>query len=177
MATDEAAIWKRVLNYRIVQSLQPRTILETHNGLGISTLIYKKTCPQATIYDHNSSFHSLPAIDFIDIDPFGQPWDTINECCKLIQKSRVVAISNGEAYAVTRNWKKAQKYPTRFYGKLLPKWVTSDYIPRLEKITGLGCRFFYAFPTTIRAILSATRMPEELFMDCPQWMWWLKKYV
>lgn len=176
LATDEAAVWKRVLNYRIVKFLQPRTILETHKGLGISTYIYRKTCPQALIFDDTPSLVDLPTIDYLDIDPFGQPWDTISKYSALLEYSKLVAVSNGEAYAVTRNWTRAQKYPTQFYGKMLPKWVTSEYIPRLEIITGLKCQFYYAFPTTVRAIFSITRLPNDIFADCPQWMWWLKKY-
>ena len=51
LATDEAAVWKRVLNYRIVKFLRPRTILETHKGLGISTCIYSSICPEAILLD------------------------------------------------------------------------------------------------------------------------------
>lgn len=177
LATDEAAVWKRVLNYRVTRFLQPRTILETHKGLRISTHIYRKTCPEAILLDHTCLPNSLPNIDYIDIDPFGQPWDTIKKYSELIKNSQVTAISNGEAYGVTRNLTKAQKYPTKFYGKMLPKWVTLEYIPLLESITGLKCQFFYAFPTTVRAILSAVRIPEDVFADCPQWMWWLKSYT
>jgi len=177
LATDEAAVWKRVLNYRIVRFLQPRTILETHKGLGISTHIYRKTCPEALILDDTFPLDCLPTIDYLDIDPFGQPWDTIFKYSALLKNSKAVAISNGEAYAVTRNWTKAQKYPTEFYGKTLPKWVTSEYIPHLERITELKCQFFYAFPTTVRCVFSPIKIPKDVFADCPQWMWWLRKYA
>jgi hypothetical protein len=52
LATDEASVWKRVINYRVARYLRPNTILETHKGFGISTAIFKYIRPTAELFDH-----------------------------------------------------------------------------------------------------------------------------
>jgi hypothetical protein len=86
-------------------------------------------------------------------------------------------ITNGEALAVRRNLIKAQRFPTKFYGKKMPIWVTNELLPKLKEITQMEVQFFYAFPTSIRVILSNQSLPKSLWNGCPQWMWWLPKYV
>jgi hypothetical protein len=176
LATDEAAVWKRVINYRLAVHLQPATILETHPGLGISTALYKSAAAAWMINKIDDVRGNYP-VDLIDIDPFGQPWKLISECAGMLSADGVLQVSNGEALAVRRNLKSAQKFPTNFYGTQMPRWVTKEYLPRLEELTALRVQYFYAFPTTIRAVLSNRRLPEHIWEGCRQWMWWLSRYV
>lgn len=175
LAHDEAAVWKRVLNFRIARFLQPRCVLETHPGLGISTWLYSKANSESCLL--SKDIGSGEPIDLVDIDPFGQPWDTIQTHLDSIMSSRCTMISNGEAFAVRRNLKRAQRYPTLNFGRRLPRWVIDELIPRLESITDKRCVFFYAFPTTVRVILSNEQFPPSTWAGCPQWMWWLEKNV
>lgn len=179
LATDEAAVWKRVLQYRIAQYYKPEIIVETHPGLGVSTTLYKMAVPDVEFKDATISptEFSSETKNIIDIDPFGQPWDFICSISHLINEQTVLMISNGEAYAVRRNLVKAQRFPTTYYGKRMPVWVKEELIPYTEKLTGLPMRFFYAFPTTVRIILSKQYLPDKLFAGCPHWMWWLSKYA
>jgi len=120
----------------------------------------------------------LPAtIDLVDIDPFGAPWRFVDNVRQLIGIRSVIQISNGEAHAVVRNLRRAQQYPTNNFGRGLPRWVTREYLPRLEDLLRMKVQFFYAFPTTVRAVLSGRRLPQRLWSGCPQWMWWLSKYA
>lgn len=176
LATDEAAVWKRVLNFRVARYLQPETIMETHPGFGIATRLYRHACSFARFYDQGK----LPTgktVTLLDIDPFGQPWDTLSQFSYLIGSKTTVCVTNGEAHAVIRNWRRAQRFPTRFCGREMPRWVTREYIPRLEKLLGLPCRFFYAFPTSVRSIHSRRCFPKSIFHPCPRWMWWLERYA
>jgi len=176
--TDEAAVWKRVLNYRLASYLRPNRLLETHPGVGISTILYRHASPKTRLVTLDDALRCRKClIDFIDIDPFGAPWQSLEEVSCLISRDTVVQISNGEAHSVRRNLKRGQKYPTQYAGRLLPKWVINEYLPQLQSFLGLDVQFFYAFPTTVRAILSKTSLPNYLWRDCPQWMWWLEKYA
>jgi hypothetical protein len=177
LATDEAAVWKRVINYRVASYIQPRIVLETHRGYGISSVLYLHASPLATLLDHNVPLSEIPYADIADIDPFGQPWDTISKYRRLLTTCQAVFVSNGEALLVIRNLRKAQRYPTDNFGTRIPHWVVNEYIPRLEATLNMPCRFFYVFPSTVRSIHSQTELPCQLFTDCPQWMWWLSKYV
>jgi len=173
--TDEAAIWKRVLNYRLASFLRPRLLLETHPGVGVSTSLYRHASPKTDIFYGAAML--APRVDLIDVDPFGSPWDTLQKVKHLISRNCVVQVSNGEAHAVRRNLRRGQKYPTRYFGRRLPQWVVWEYLPRLQSVIGLKVRFFYAFPTTVRAILAEKELPETLWEGCPRWMWWLRKYA
>jgi hypothetical protein len=176
LATDEASVWKRVLNYRVAAFRRPDSILETHPGQFVSTAIYRSARPSAHIFDHLDMI-TESSLDLIDIDPFGQPWDTITRVLPFIANDTVVFVSNGEAHAVRRNLKRAQRYPTTYFGRNMPRWITTEYLPRLTEMIGLPCRFFYAFPTTVRSVHSRGLLPNGLFNGCPQWMWWLAKYA
>jgi len=177
LATDEAAVWKRVLNYRIARLLKPDRILETHPGLGISSALYKHACPHAEFLQYELNGQLVKTADLIDIDPFGQPWDDLHNCIAFLSKRSVLLISNGEAHAVRRNLKRGQRFPTEYWGRKMPLWVVREYIPRLEEMTGFTARFFYAFPTSVRVVLSRITMPATLWSGCPHWMWWLAKYA
>jgi hypothetical protein len=178
LSTDEAAVWKRVLNYRLARYLKPERILETHPGLGISTTLYKHASPHTEFVNLlNASTIGRNRIGLIDIDPFGSPWRSLEEVSSLICPETVIQVSNGEAHAVRRNLKRGQKYPTQYFGTLLPQWVTNEYLPRLQRILRLDVQFFYAFPTTVRVILSGFQLPDSLWSGCPNWMWWLPRYV
>lgn len=176
LATDEAALWKRTLNYRITAYLQPVRILETHPGLAVSSAFYRAAAPEASLMRIDSD-RNPPDADLIDIDPFGQPWDTIATCARQIKQARAVLVSNGEAYAVVRRWNRAQRFPSKYYGREMPRWVVTEYLPRLETALGIPCRFFYVFPTTVRSIHSRARMPRYLFTGCPRWMRWLRHHA
>lgn len=175
LATDEAAVWKRVLNYRISKTYQPKTLLETHPGLNISTQFFKYASRQTAFFNYKN-FEKGIKYNIIDIDPFGQPWDTIEAYYDEITLSDILMVSNGEAQAVVRNLKKAQRFPTNNYGKKTPKWVVDEYLPSLEEKLGKKVQFFYCFPTTVRVILSNLDMPISLWEQCPNWMWWLNNY-
>jgi hypothetical protein len=153
-----------------------RLDLETHPGQFVSTEIYRSARPSAHIFGHLDMI-TESSLDLIDIDPFGQPWDTITSVLAFIANDTVVLVSNGEAHAVRRNLKRAQRYPTPYSGRDMPRWVTTEYLPRLTELIGLPCRFFYAFPTTVRSVHSRGLLPDVLFNGCPQWMWWLAKYA
>lgn len=176
LATDEAAVWKRVLNFNVAKYLQPKTMFESHPGFGISTALYAHACPSAGLYNPTNLAH-LDKVDLLDVDPFGQPWDTLFQYRSLISSRTTVFVTNGEAHAVIRNWPRAQRFPSRFSGCDMPRWVTEEYIPRLEKLLQLPCRFFYAFPTSVRSIHSKRRLPRSIFHACPRWMWWLTRYA
>jgi hypothetical protein len=176
LATDEAAVWKRVLNYRIARYLHPRSVLETHPGFGISSRLYHCAARRVRLYDPTTLPARPTPIDLVDIDPFGQPWDSVSAHKHVLAMSLIAMVSNGEAYAVARNWPKAQRFPSRFRGRDMPRWVVEEYLPRMESELGLQCRFFYAFPTTVRSVHSAIDLPQSLFASCPRWMWWLARY-
>jgi hypothetical protein len=176
LAHDEAAVWKRVLNFRLAQWIKPSVILETHPGLGVSTRLYHLACKNVLAsIDFRTAKLQRPCI--VDIDPFGAPWNTINELLPAIRSADVVLISNGEAQAVHRNLRKAQRYPTKNFGRLMPTWVLNEYLPRVERVTRMRVAFFYAFPTTIRVIVSKRKLPRMLWAGCPHWMWWLASYA
>jgi hypothetical protein len=138
--------------------------------------VYRAASPKSRVAA-NSPRSDGKAFALIDIDPFGSPWDTLETLSKMIKAADVVFVSNGEAYAVRRGLRRGQKYPSRYSGRDLPKWVTREYLPRLERVTTLKVQFFYAFPTTVRAVLSRLQLPPSLWAGCPQWMWWLEKYA
>jgi hypothetical protein len=138
--------------------------------------VYRAASPKATIVSLLSGL-GTKTFALIDIDPFGAPWDTIETLSGIISLADVVFVSNGEAYAVRRGLRRGQKYPSRYSGRDMPKWVTSEYLPRLERVTRLNIEFFYAFPTTVRVVLSRSRLPSALWVGCPQWMWWLERYA
>lgn len=177
LATDEAAVWKRVIQYNIAKAVKPTTIFETHPGLGISKHYYKKGHQAVKFFDQTINNDMIGKIEILDIDPFGQPWEFIKEFLPYLNRRfGVLLVSNGETYAVRRNLKSGQKFPTKYFGKKIPLWVTKEYIPRLEKLTKLRMKFFYVFPTTTRVILSNRKLPEWIWEGCPNWMWWLSKY-
>jgi len=179
--TDEAAIWKRVLDYRIAKWQQPDKVLEFYAGVGISTQLFKFAAPRAVAHACTTDWATeLPPdgkFNIIDIDPYGQPWAALDRVEKYICPNTILMVTNGGALAVSRNFQQALKYPTANVGRKLPVWVVKEYLPLLEKITNMEVQFFYAFPTSVRAILSNQKMPGFLFEDCPIWMGWLKKYA
>jgi hypothetical protein len=176
--TDEAAVWKRVLDYRIASYLKPRRLLETHPGLGISTALYRCAAPRTEVVQVELPlvYNSGP-FDLVDVDPFGAPWDTLEQVKPIISQTTIIQVSNGEAHAVRRNLKRGQKFPTKNTGRKMPIWVVDEYLPRLERLLGLRTQFFYAFPTTVRVILAQRKLPKFIWRGCPHWMWWLAKYA
>jgi len=179
LATDEAAVWKRVLDLRVARWLRPDRILETHAGLGIGTALFRYACPQAEIVALRDWRSGGVAgwFGLVDVDPFGQSWDVLEVVVSHLSEDGILMVSNGEALAVWRNLRKQQRYPTGNFGKRLPIWVVDEYLPRLGNVTGLEVQFFYAFPTSVRVILSNREIPVELWRGCPRWMWWLEKYA
>ena len=88
LATDEASVWKRVLNFRIASHLCAQRVFESHPGLGISSSLYRFANQAVQIYGPQLCQEDSCDIDLIDFDPFGQPWDCI-------EKYRKVAIKRG----------------------------------------------------------------------------------
>jgi hypothetical protein len=177
LATDEAAVWKRVLSLRLTRWLQPNVIVESHPGLGIGSAIYLHAAPQAAVLDLDEALAGHVRAGILDIDPFGQPWDTLRDSAPLLHDQLVLFVSNGEAHAVRRNVRRGQRFPTTYYGRRMHLWVEREFIPRVEELTGLQRRFFYAFPTTVRAVFSSLHLTGSLWHGCPQWMWWLGKHL
>ncbi|OPY24779.1 MAG: tRNA (guanine(26)-N(2))-dimethyltransferase [Methanobacterium sp. PtaU1.Bin097] len=192
LSYDEAEVWKRILNYRIAKHLKPHTILETHAGKGVSTELYRLALPSTlTAKSHSvkskiiscrhweKEIELIPdnSCDLIDIDPFGQPYKTLEAALPKLKDNGVLMVTNGEMMSVVRHLKNTQHLKTDYYGKTAWQWVIERYLPYLEKVTGLTVQFFYAFPTTVRTILSKQELPRKLFKGCKQWMWWLEKYA
>lgn len=182
LATDEAAVWKRVLDYRIAAYTSPARILEMYAGLGISRALYEIAAPEAEVKScskwEDEVIEEEP-FDFVDIDPFGAPWAAIERALSsgAISASSVVLVTNGEAMLVQRNIQQDLRWKTQYWGKQLGFWVVREYLPELEKLLKLPVRFFYAFPTSIRVVLSERTLPQRLFDGCAQWMWWLAKRI
>lgn len=180
-AYDEAEVWKRVLNYRLARFLRPYRIVETHGGLGVSTALYRLAC-DAEIISCSHFQKELPFVDcadFIDIDPFGQPYEALEMAIEIIDRKNpsVLLISNGEMFSVVRKLKNTQYLKTDYYGKTAYRWVEKQYLPFLEEKTGLSIQFYYIFPTTVRAILANFKIPEVVFSGCKKYMWWIEKYA
>jgi hypothetical protein len=171
---DEAEIQKRIISYRLSRYLQPNQIIESHPGLGLGSRIYREASPTSIHGTINATIPVSPSkqIILVDIDPFGSPWSTLNRHAGLVQTAQVVQITSGEIYAVVRNWKRAQRIPTMNFGKLAPKWVEEEYIPNLERFLGKKCRYFYAFPTSVRVVLSNSRLPSCIWAGCLRWLSW-----
>ena len=181
-AYDEAEVWKRVLNYRLACHMQPQRIVETHGGLGISTALYRLACNNSEIIScshFQSELNDIEYADFIDIDPFGQPYEALDIVIDKIDRAKpsVLFVSNGEMVSVVRKLKNTQRLKTDYYGKTAYKWVEEQYLPFLEKETGLKVQFYYIFPTTVRAILANFKIPESVFSGCKKYMWWIEKYA
>jgi hypothetical protein len=171
---DEAEIQKRILSYRLAQYLKPAVIIESHPGLGVGSFLYRHATPKAAVLtiEQFSQMNTRQRGAFIDIDPFGSPWKTLEIYTKLLRAAAVVQVTNGEIYSVVRNWKRAQRRPTLNYGTRTPKWVVDEYIPAVEQFLGKKCQFFYAFPTSIRLIMSNIRLPSYIWSDCIKWLSW-----
>ena len=179
VTTDEAEVWKRVLNYRLIKYQQPHLILETHKGNGVGTFLALLACSTSEIISCTHFETQIPQdvlFDFIDIDPFGFPYKALNLCKHLLKKNGIMVITSGEILTITRNLGTAIT-PTKYKGKQSWQFVEKDYIPYIENQTKLKCQFFYAYPTSVRIVLSNRSLPKILFDDCPKWMWWLKRYA
>lgn len=178
---DEAEVWKRVLNYRLARFLNPYRIVETHGGLGISTALYRMACDAEIIScsHFQSDLLNIDKADFIDIDPFGQPYEALELVIQKIDRSKqaILLVSNGEMVSVVRRLKNTQYLKTDYYGKTAYRWVEEQYLPFLEEKTGLSIQFYYIFPTTVRAILANFKIPEVVFSGCKKYMWWIEKYA
>jgi hypothetical protein len=170
---DEAEIQKRIISYRLARCLQPHEIIESHPGLGLGSRIYTEASPTSIQTTINPTIPISPRKQIlVDIDPFGSPWSTLDRHAGMIRAAQVVQITSGEIYAVVRNWKRAQRAPTENFGKLAPKWVEEEYIPNLERFLGMKCRYFYAFPTSVRVVMSNDRLPSYIWAGCLKWLSW-----
>jgi len=179
---DEADLWKRILNYRIAKYLQPRVILETHKGLGLSTYLYRLASPNAKIISLSrweKYTNSIPDnyVELLDIDPFGQPYKCLFAYFSKLRRDGVLLITNGEIYQVVRGLRNVQFLKTDYKGRDAWRWVVEQYLPWLEEYTGMKVRFFYVYPTSVRVVLSSRPLPKHLFEGCPVWMGWLAKYA
>ncbi|MEK3645840.1 hypothetical protein [Aeribacillus sp. FSL M8-0235] len=180
-AYDEAEVWKRVLNYRLAHFLHPYRIVETHGGLGVSTALYRMACDAEIIScsHFQSDLLDVDKADFIDIDPFGQPYEALKLVLDKIDYDRptVLLVSNGEMMSVVRRLKNTQYLKTEYYGKTSHRWVEEQYIPFLEEKTKLKTQFYYIFPSTVRVVLSNMDIPKSVFSGCKKYMWWIEKYA
>ena len=168
--TDEAESWKRVLNLKIAKELKECNIYETHPGKGINLLLLKT-------HKINYNGVALKNANWIDIDPYGFPYEFLNNIENLFSDELMLTITSGEIMSVVRNLKNT-KTPTHFFGKTAWKWVVNEYIPYIENFTGMQVRFFYAFPTSIRLIVSNLDLDyKKITEGCPKWMWWFSKYA
>lgn len=68
------------------------------------------------------------------------------------------------------------RFATRRVGRRAPEWVTAELVPRVEEITTMECQFFYAFPTSVRLILSSQKLPKSIWEGCGKWLWWFSKH-
>jgi hypothetical protein len=174
---DEAEIQKRLINFRLAKRFKPRLVVESHPGLGIGSRLYRLASPSVSvkqISDFISAEEWRNAI--VDIDPFGRPWETLERYKSSIRLSSVVMVTSGEIHSVVRNLKRTFYFPTERVGKDSPQWVVRELIPRVEDLTNMPCRFFYAFPTSVRLILSRRKLPLGLWKGCQQWLWWFSRY-
>jgi len=181
LATDEAAVWKRVIDYRVALTTHPTSILEMYAGLNIGTLLFEHACPDAQITSCTQWENEVitdKQYDLIDIDPFGQPWDAIDRVLekKSFHDHSIIMITNGEAMSVARGLKNT-RHETKYKGRDLNFWVVRDYLPLLEERFKMPVRFFYVYPSSVRAVLSKRSIPSYVFEGCPMFMWWLSKYV
>jgi hypothetical protein len=176
LATDEASVWKRVLNYRLARILQPKSILETHPGLGISTKLYILASPRSKIHNLSDRCDSR-SFDLVDVDPFGQPWDSLQSVLPHLSSRGVIMVTSGEIQAVVRRLTKAQRFKTPLFGKKTPEWVQDEHVPRLEYFCNAKAVFYYAFPTSVRVFLARRAIPDRVWKGCRRWMWWLNRYA
>ena len=184
LAFDEAELYKRLLQYRISKYLKDKNgscnVLESHAGKSVGTSIYlHNECDFVSCrkYERDIPILSDNSYDLIDIDPFGQPYEALELALPKLKDGGVLMVTNGEMMSVTRHMTKAQHLKTEYFGKTACRWVKEEYIPYMKDLTGLDCQFFYAFPTTVRIVLSNTFLPNKLFDGCPNWLWWFKKYA
>jgi hypothetical protein len=177
LASDEAEAWKRVINYKLVKYKKPSTILETHTGAGYGKKLMLMAHPEAKITSLTHFQTQIPKgqmFDFIDIDPFGFPYEALFLVNHMLKENGVLAITSGEVCSITR--KLGNSFlKTQYTGAQAWKFVEHDYIPYLEDYTKLKCQFFYAYPTSVRVILSNEKLPDFIFEGCPKWMWWFEK--
>lgn len=179
--TDEAEAWKRLLLYRIVCLLKPEKFLETHPGKGTGAKLVKIGNPSCSVISLNDFRDSrligdMKDFDIIDIDPFGLPYEAIDLHKHRLKKTGVLMITSGEIVSVVRNLKNSF-LPYDKHGRDGWKFVEDIYIPYIESITKLKVQFFYAFPTSVRLILSKQTLNQHLFDGCPNYMWWFRKYA
>jgi hypothetical protein len=172
---DEAEIQKRIISFRIAKKIKPKTILESHPGIGVGSALYMRAAPRADLKRLSDSVEDDCNGALIDIDPFGRPWDILLHHRDSLRRASAVQVTSGEIYSVVRNWKRTFQFATRRVGAKAPQWVTTEFIPRVEDITLMKCQFFYAFPTSVRLILSPGRLPESIWNGCERWLWWFSK--
>lgn len=179
LLVDEASVWKRILDYRIIKYLKPQNILETHAGLGVASELYSIASPDSNIVSCKHFETDIPkdtVFDYIDIDPYGQPYTAIDYSLPQSNNDTVWSITNGEILQVSRNLR-GVKLKSQYKGKDSYKWVEEIYIPYMEKTLNSTCRFYYIFPTSVRAIFSNGELPKELFNKCPVYMSYISKYA
>lgn len=179
---DEAGVWKRVLDYRLAKFLKPKYVLETHSGKFLASKLYELASPESTLISM-THYQDLPdkiddgVVDFVDVDPYGLPYDALKYVMPKLADKFVISITNGEIVQVTRKLKGVY-LKSNYSGKDSWKWVENIYIPYLEKLLNADAAYFYIFPTSVRVILSkGIELPSELFEGCEKYMWWIKKYA
>ena len=150
--------------------------------MSVSTEIYKYTCRDSTIYSCTKFERDVlniaeNSIDFLDIDPFGQPYKAIDLTLKLLTEKAVICITNGEIMQVQRGLKNTFFKTNNIKNKCIV-WFEKEYIPYLEEIYNKKAIFFYIFPTSSRVILVSrtTDYDLNLFSDASKYISFIKNY-
>ena len=159
--SDEAAVWKRVLNLRIAKQMKNIRLFERHPGRNVNTLMLDA---------HNVKYTlaSIQNSNWIDIDPYGFPYEFLSEIGEHFSDNLMLTVTSGEIVSVVRNLKNT-KFDTNFYGRTAWKYIIDEYIPFVENTTGMQVRGFYAFPTSVRLIVSNLDLDyTKIFKDCPK---------
>jgi hypothetical protein len=177
--TDEAEVFKRVLQIRIAEYIKPKSVIETHAGKGIGTYIYKNNGHCNNIFSCHSNFEKelldcQITGELIDVDPYGFCYNALEKTRMFWQEDSILTVSSGEIMSIVRGLKN-DVLKTKYKGREFIKWIP-DYVMHIESLTKMKCVFYYAFPSTIRLFLTNRLLPKDIFYDIPSLMWWLKKY-
>jgi hypothetical protein len=115
--------------------------------------------------------------DFVDLDPFGNCFDLLPLVSQLVPKG-VICVTSGEIYQVYRglNRRNRRTTPAKYRGRGVRRWLIEEYLPEiLNLLPGSELVHFYAYPTSVRAILRTGRyrIYSEWFKARPNFLSWL----
>lgn len=115
--------------------------------------------------------------ELVDCDPFGACYELLPLVAQVVRRG-VICITSGEIFQVYRGLNRRFGRPLAdgFRGRRVSGWVTQVLIPELISICGdAKLVHFYAYPTSVRVILSVGGFPIdcEKFNRRPHWLGWL----